>query len=225
MDNRMQTVIRTKKLGVLIRDARIAARRTPQETADAMGISRATLKSYEEGRRAPSLPELEVLVYFLKLPISHFWGKEAISDDAPDTAELDLPRLMPLRQRLIGALLRQERNRANMSLKDVFEGTGIPTARLKAYELGERPIPVPELEGILGVYGTRVEDFFDKNGPVGKWMTDQKNIQKFLDMPEEMQTFLCQAVNRPYLELAMKLSEMSKERLRAVAEGLLDITL
>jgi transcriptional regulator with XRE-family HTH domain len=225
MDNRMQTVIRTKKLGVLIRDARLAARRTPQETADAMGISRATLKSYEEGRRAPSLPELEVLVYFLKLPISHFWGKEAISDDAPDTAELDLPRLMPVRQRLIGALLRQERNRANMSLKDVFEGTGIPTARLKAYELGERPIPVPELEGILGVYGTRVEDFFDKNGPVGKWMTDQKNIQKFLDMPEEMQAFLCQAVNRPYLELAMKLSEMSKERLRAVAEGLLDITL
>ncbi|MBI3173320.1 MAG: helix-turn-helix transcriptional regulator [Chloroflexi bacterium] len=225
MDNRMQTVIRTKKLGVLIRDARIAARRTPQETADAMGISRATLKSYEEGRRAPSLPELEVLVYFLKLPISHFWGREAISDDAPDTAELDLPRLMPVRQRLIGALLRQERNRANMSLKDVFEGTGIPTARLKAYELGERPIPVPELEGILGVYGTRVEEFFDKSGPVGKWMTDQKNIQKFLDMPEEMQAFLCQAVNRPYLELAMKLSEMSKERLRAVAEGLLDITL
>jgi transcriptional regulator with XRE-family HTH domain len=225
MDNRMQTVIRTKKLGVLIRDARIAARRTPQETADAMGISRVTLKSYEEGRRAPSLPELEVLVYFLKLPISHFWGKEAISDDAPDTAQLDLPRLMPVRQRLIGALLRQERNRANMSLKDVYEGTGIPTARLKAYELGERPIPVPELEGILGVYGTRVEEFFDKSGPVGKWMTDQKNIQKFLDMPEEMQAFLCQVVNRPYLELAMKLSEMSKERLRAVAEGLLDITL
>ena len=40
-----------------------------------------------------------------------------------------------------------------------------------------------------------------------------------------MQAFLCQVVNRPYLELAMKLSEMSKERLRSVAEGLLDITL
>jgi transcriptional regulator with XRE-family HTH domain len=138
---------------------------------------------------------------------------------------LDVPRLMAVRQRLIGALLRQERNRANMSLKDVSDHIGIATARIKAFELGERPIPLPELEVILAVYGTRVEDFFDKNGPVGKWMTDQKLIQKFLDLPEEMQAFLCQVVNRPYLELAMKLSEMSKERLRSVAEGLLDITL
>ena len=225
MDNRIQIVIRTKKLGVLIRDARLAARRTPQETAEAMGISRGILKAYEEGRRAPSLPELEVLVYYLKLPISHFWGHEAISDDGPSTQVLDVPRLMAVRQRLIGALLRQERNRANMSLKDVSDHIGIATARIKAFELGERPIPLPELEVILAVYGTRVEDFFDKNGPVGKWMTDQKLIQKFLDLPEEMQAFLCQVVNRPYLELAMKQSEMSKERLRSVAEGLLDITL
>lgn len=225
MDNRMQIVIRTKKLGVLIRDARLAARRSPQETANAMGISRGILKAYEEGRRAPSLPELEVLVYYLKLPINHFWGREAISDDAPSTGALDLQRLMPVRQRLIGALLRQERNRASMSLKNVTDATGIPSARLKSYELGERPIPLPELEVILAAFGVRVEEFFDRNGPVGKWMSDQKLIQKFLDLPEEMQHFLCQAVNRPYLELAMKLSEMSKDRLRSVAEGLLDITL
>ena len=225
MDNRTHIIIRTKKLGVLIRDARLFARRTPQETAEAMGISRGILKAYEEGRRAPSLPELEVLVYYLKLPISHFWGREAISDDGPSTAALDLSRLMPVRQRLIGALLRQERNRANMSMKDVADATGVSSARLKAYELGERPIPLPELEIILEIYGTRVEEFFDKSGPVGKWMTDQKSINRFLELPEELQNFVCQAVNLPYLELAMKLSDMSKERLRSVAEGLLDITL
>ena len=132
---------------------------------------------------------------------------------------------MPVRQRLIGALLRQERNRANMSMKDVADATGVSSARLKAYELGERPIPLPELEIILDIYGTRVEEFFDKSGPVGKWMTDQKSINRFLELPEELQNFVCQAVNLPYLELAMKLSDMSKERLRSVAEGLLDITL
>jgi len=225
MDNRTHIIIRTKKLGVLIRDARLFARRTPQETAEAMGISRGILKAYEEGRRAPSLPELEVLVYYLKLPISHFWGREAISDNGPSTVALDLPRLMPVRQRLIGALLRQERNRANMSLKDVADGTGVSSARIKAYELGERPISLPELEIILKVFGTRVEELFDKSGPIGKWMTDQKSVNRFLELPEELQTFVCQAVNLPYLELAMKLSDMSKERLRSVAEGLLDITL
>jgi transcriptional regulator with XRE-family HTH domain len=132
---------------------------------------------------------------------------------------------MSVRQRLIGALLRQERNQANMSLKDVAAGTGIPSARLKAYELGERPIPLPELEIILDVLGGRVEEFFDKSGPVGKWLSAQSLIQKFLDLPDEMKAFIAQPVNRPYLELAMKLSEMSNDRLRSVAEGLLDITL
>jgi transcriptional regulator with XRE-family HTH domain len=225
MDNRSHITVRTKKLGVLIRDARLAARRTSRECADAMGISRALLLSYEEGRRAPSLPELEVLVYYLRLPLSHFWGHQAISDDAPVTEPLDLPRLMAVRQRLIGALLRQQRNQANMSIKDVAANSGVPGPRLKAYELGERPIPLPELEIILETLGSRVEDFFDKNGPVGKWLSGQGLVEKFLELPDEMKAFVSQPVNRPYLELAMKLSEMSKERLRSVAEGLLDITL
>jgi hypothetical protein len=46
-----------------------------------------------------------------------------------------------------------------------------------------------------------------------------------LDLPPELQAFVSQAVNRPYLELAVKLSSMSSEKLRSVAEGLLDITL
>jgi transcriptional regulator with XRE-family HTH domain len=225
MDNRSHMTIRTKKLGVLIRDARLAARRTSKECAEAMGISRALLLSYEEGRRAPSLPELEVLVYYLRLPLSHFWGRQAISEDAPVTEPLNLPRLMAVRQRLIGALLRQERNQANMSLKDLATKSGVPAPRLKSYELGERPIPLPELEIILQALGSRVEEFFDKSGPVGQWLAGQGLVQKFLDLPEEMKDFVAQPVNRPYLELAMKLSEMSKERLRSVAEGLLDITL
>ncbi len=225
MDNRTQITIRTKKLGVLIRDARLAARRSPKECAEAIGIKSGMLKAYEEGRRAPSLPELEVLVYYLKLPISHFWGREAISDDTIPVEPLDLPKLMSVRQRLIGALLRQERTKANLSLKNLSEAAGISNSRLKAYELGERPIPLPELENMIEVFGTRVEEFFDKSGPVGKWMSDQKGMEKFLELPEEIRTFVCQPVNRPYLELAMKMSEMSKDRLRSVAEGLLDITL
>ncbi|HEY5903667.1 MAG TPA: helix-turn-helix transcriptional regulator [Anaerolineales bacterium] len=225
MDNRTQTTIRMKKLGVLIRDARLAARRSPKECADAMGVPRALFLAYEEGRRSPSLPELELLVFYLRLPMDHFWGSQVMSGAAPAAEPLDLARLMPVRHRLIGALLRQERSRADMSLKDVAANTGIPTARLQSYELGERPIPLPELETILQLFGSRVQEFFDKSGPVGRWMTGQGQVEKFLELPDELKTFLTQPVNRPYLELAVRLSEMSRDRLRAVAEGLLDITL
>ena len=225
MDTRSQITLRTKKLGVLIRDARMAARRNIDECAKAVGVTKGIFRAYEEGRRAPSLPELEILVYYLQLPIDHFWGKSSISNEAPLTEPIDLPQLAELRQRMIGALLRQERNHASLSIKALTQETGISGARIKAYELGERPIPLPELESLLNALGSRIETFFDQSGPVGKWMIDQKSVQQFLELPKELQAFVCQPVNRPYLELALKLSSMPTDKLRSVAEGLLDITL
>jgi transcriptional regulator with XRE-family HTH domain len=225
MDTPSPIALRTKKLGVLIRDARLAARRSPDECARAIGVTRGTLKAYEEGHRAPSLPELETLAYFLDLPMDHFWGKSAVSDEAPQGEALDLPQLTQLRQRMIGARLRQERNNASLSIKVLSQDTDIPPARINAYELGERPIPLPELEALATALSTRVETFFDQSGPIGKWMTEQKSMQQFLQLPAELQSFASQPVNRPYLELAVKLSSMSSEKLRSVAEGLLDITL
>lgn len=219
-----QITLRTKKLGTLIRDARIAVRRTTKECAQAIGVTNGIFKAYEEGRRAPSLPELETLVYFLDLPMDHFWGAEALSDDVARTAELDLPRLTALRHRMIGALLRQERMNASLSMKSLAEQTGISSSRLKAYELGERPIPLPELEALLRALGGRVETFFDQGGPIGQWIAEQKEIQQFKQMPSELRGFVCQPVNQPYLELARKLSEMSTDKLRSVAEDILDIT-
>jgi transcriptional regulator with XRE-family HTH domain len=225
MDTRPQIILRTKKLGVLIRDARQAARRTPDECARAMGITKGLLRAYENGSRAPSLPELEVLAYYLRLPIDHFWGKASVSDELPHTEPLDLPQLVELRQRMIGALLRQERNNASLSAKGLAEETGIPSARITAYELGERPVPLPELEALLTALASRIETFYDQSGPVGQWMGDQKSMKQFLELPKELRAFVCQPVNRPYLELAVKISSMSTEKLRSVAEGLLDITL
>ena len=223
--NNAQIIIREKKLGLLIRDARMAERRSIKECADAIGVKPGLFRAYEEGRRSPSLPELETLVYYLKLPITPFWGRETMSESSSPVDSLDTAQLIALRQRMIGALLRQERNKINMSIRQLAADTGIKSSRLNMYELGERPISVPELESILSVMGSRIEVFFDQNGPVGQWMTSQRAMQKFLDLPEEIQNFVCQPVNRPYLELAMKLSDMSKEKLRSVAEGLLDITL
>ena len=224
MDMQAQITLRTKKLGILIRDARIASRRSTKECAAAINVTNGVFKAYEEGRKAPSLPELETLVYYFELSIDHFWSNESLSDAPARIDELNLPRLTELRHRMIGAFLRQERMNASLSMKSVSEQTGISTSRLKRYEMGERPIPLPELEVVLKVLGGRIETFFDQGGPIGQWMAQQRAVQQFLDMPVELQNFVSQPVNRPYLDLARKLSEMSTDKLRSVAENLLDIT-
>lgn len=217
--------IRTRKLGVLIRDAREIARKSVSETARAIGISPAYLRAYEEGRRSPSLPEIEVLAYYLNIPIQHFWSSQTLNDDASRVKPLNLAQLSGLRHRIIGALLRQKRQQTSVSLKALAIETGIPQGRLKAYELAEKPIPLAELEAILTIIGGRVETFFDQNGPIGQWMNEQQSIVEFLQLPVELRAFVCMPVNRPYLDLAKDLSQLSTEKLRSVAEGLLDITL
>ena len=224
MATKSQIAIRSKTLGLLIRDARTTARRSVTECAQAVGVKPGLFRAYEEGRKAPSLPELEALVYFLDLPIDHFWSKEIKSGKPLPHENLDLPKLLAIRQRKIGALLRQERLNASISIRNLAHETGISGARIKAYELGERPMPLPELEALVKSLGGRVESFFDRTGPIGQWLMNEEAIRDFLELPLELRQFVAMPVNRPYLELAMKLSSMSRDKLRSVAEDILDIT-
>ena len=183
MDFRTQITLRAKALGVLIRDARLARRLSLKECAQALGVRPATFRAYEEGRRSPSLPELEVLAFFLDVPLEHFWTKETLSDTPAPAVSFDLSLVLNLRQRMIGAMLRQERTNAGLSLKSLAEQSGIPLSRLKSYELGERPIPLAELEVLLQIVDTPIEHFFDDSGPIGRWMAEKKEIQRFLELP------------------------------------------
>lgn len=221
----IQISIRARKLGVLLRDARLKARKSVAECARMVGVTPGVWRAYETGRKSPSLPEVEVFAYTMRLPVEHFWGSEAISDDADPAEMLDLERLMGVRHRLIGARLRQQRVQAGLSLKALAVQVGLPASRLRAYELGERAIPLPELEALMALLDSDVDVLLDQNGPVGQWIIEQKTLREFLQLPPELREFVCKPVNRPYLELALRLSAMSVERLRSVAEGLLDITL
>jgi hypothetical protein len=70
-----------------------------------------------------------------------------------------------------------------------------------------------------------MKEFQDNRGPIGTWIRQQRALQNFAELTPELQEFLSKPVNRPYLELAHRLSEMNVEKLRAVAEGLLEVTL
>ncbi len=225
MDVPAQITLRSKKLGLLIRDMRQNERRSIEECAQAIGVTSEIFRDYEEAKRSPSLPEVELLIYFLKLPIQRLWSEVILSASAAPAGSLDLVKLVGVRQRMIGALLRQEREQVNLTLPELAQKTGLASAELEASELGEKPIPLPVLEAIVGAINGRLEKFFDQSGPVGAWLTSKNATEKFLELPKEIQEFVCQPINRPYLELAIKLSEMTSDRLRSVAEGLLDITL
>jgi transcriptional regulator with XRE-family HTH domain len=217
--------IRAKKLGVLIRDARLASRRRIEDCAETLQVSSQDFEAFELGENSPSLSKLEVLAYFLGIPVGHFWGNKAISENGSLALNFDINQLTGLRQRMIGALLRQAREQSELTLEAVAEGVGIPAEQLEASELGEDELPLPVLEAVCTTLGRPIDEFIDKYGPVGVWANQQQSVQEYLKLPEELQAFISKPINRPYLELAHRLSEMSVDKLRAVGEGILEITL
>jgi transcriptional regulator with XRE-family HTH domain len=216
--------IRKRKLGILMMDARTAARRSSAECAQVMAVSEEQYLAYESGADSPSLPLLETLALFLDTPIEHFWTSSSLVEKPNPLTEENMDRLRKLRDRLIGASLRQNRDKSNLSLAQLAEATSLPEAQLKRYELGQDAIPVPELELITQAVGIRVDDLFDQHGPVGAWRLQYQATKDYSELPQHLRQFVSKPVNRPYLELAIRLSDLSVEKLRAVAEGLLEIT-
>lgn len=216
--------IRAKKLGVLIRDARMTAGRSLPDCAAAMGVGVEIYEAFELGDQSPSLPELEFLAYYLDIPLEHFWDEETLSARL-DKNRVDVQKLAMVRQKVIGVLLRKARLEAQKTLEDIAQSAEMPVEDLEAYEYGELPVPLPVLEQLLGILNRDLREFQDRKGPVGVWFIQQRALQDFRELPPELQEFVSKPINRPYLELAQRLSEMSVDKLRGVAEGLLEITL
>lgn len=224
-DNPVLLSIRTKKLGVLLRDARLHCQKSIEDCARALGVLPETIEQYERGQQAPSLPEVEILAHYLNIPLEHFWGQHTLGQDGAGSRPYDPQQLLRLRQRMVGLQLRQARLDADLSLEELAQKVGISPETLSSYEVGRLPVPLPDLEVLSQRLNRSPRDFQDRSGPVGAWMTQQAALRGIQEMPPEMQAFVSKPINRPYIELAQRLSEMSVERLRLVAEGLLEITL
>lgn len=215
--------LRNRIVGLLLHDARKRAGKTKRECAAALGVPVSTITAYEEGRKSISLPELEVLAYVLDTWTARFWERdpELVSDESP----VPLQEVLALRHRIIGGLLRQARLEANVSQKELAQAVGCSTQCLSAYEYGERPVPLAELEILAQRLHLSLGHFLDKReGSVGEWHQQQEAWHRFRKLPKEVQEFVSQPINIRYLEVAMKLAQMPAGALRAIAEGLLDIT-
>ncbi|NIS83157.1 MAG: helix-turn-helix domain-containing protein [Anaerolineales bacterium] len=223
MTDTQALTLRAKMLGAMIRKARTAARLSLSEAAEKIGTTKGILSSYEHGRRVISLPELELLAYQLDIPLEHFTAMSIA--DTEDESGFETEAVVTLRQRMIGAMLRKRRSETGVSLKALAEAVGLSSRRLSTYERGDKPIPLTELELIVDALGQSIEDYIDTDGPVGEWVITKKAFEQFMQFPPEMREFLSKPGNQAYLQLAKQLSEIPVEKLRLLAETLLDLTL
>ena len=225
MDYELAISILSKKTGVLLKTARTQKGESKKTCGEIIGVSSRMISKYEAGEKSPSLPELEVLAYYLDVPLERFWEDIASDEDDKTESLQNLTKRLELRNLKIGTLMRKFRKETKLSMKEVAEKIGVTTYRLKSYEEGKFPVPVAELNAILRLYDRELSDLVVDKGPIADWAHSKNAGSEFINLPKDLQDFVLKPVNRPYLDIAVKLSKMSVDQMRDVAEGLLDITL
>jgi transcriptional regulator with XRE-family HTH domain len=219
-----EAVLRRKILGVKIRHLRTRSGLSLQEVGEALGIEAQLVTDIEFGQRDVTLPQLEVMALLFNAPIIYL-----LSDIPLEEPNKDFPtqEAIALRQRIIGVLLRQARTEAGRSQEDLARILGVPVSRIAAYELGNAEIPLPELETLAKSINISLNHFMDQGlrpGEAGGEVATLEEIAQFSKLPKEVREFLSNPANLLYIKIAMSLSELSAETLRALAEGLLEVT-
>lgn len=208
-----------------IRQTRLRAGLSMDEVGQSIGASADVVANIEAGQHDPSLPQLEVMGLIFNVPITDFWSAE--TPEAPK----QYPTLdaINLRQRIIGILLLQARTETGQSVEDVAKRLNIPAEQLSRYEMGEIEIPLSQLIVLADNFSLSLNHFLDNaiaitDETLSQQLTALEQLFQFSQLPEDTRDFLANPANLLYLNIAMRLSELSVDTLRGLAEGLLEVT-
>lgn len=216
--------IRAKMVGVLLRDARLSAARTIEDCARLLQVAPEEVEAWEFGHQVPTLPQLELLAYYLDVPVSHFWSTETLKVSRAGKEHIQ-PDYVLLRNRMIGALLRQAREEAEITLDDLSDACGIPAASIAAYELGEAAPPMHELSVLASGVKQNIDYFLESTSQIGELLVMREKWKHFADLPEDVREFASDPTNIGFIHIALMLSQMPTDRLRQVGASILDITM
>ena len=104
-------------LGTRLLQERELSEKTIARAAAQLGVSSNTIKSFESGKTAPGLPQLELLALLYRTPLPKLLGSVDDSDPEVKFDQEKVPAFVTLRTRIIAATIKQARLHQKLSLK------------------------------------------------------------------------------------------------------------
>jgi transcriptional regulator with XRE-family HTH domain len=216
---------RRKSIGLLLRRARETAGSTRKECAAFAGIAASLLIKYEDGEREPSLVELELLAHFLRIPVQSLLDADVSASITAPRVNFDVREVSKLRTNIIGTRLKQARLHANKTIEDIAATSDIHANLITAYETGQKPVPITELERLVTTLGITFDSLLDIGiGPLGESQLQHKRHAEFDALPDDIRSFVSARGSLPYLRIAMHLSRLPADELRNAGRSLIELS-
>lgn len=224
MNNQLLS-IKAKKFGVRLAGFRQRKGVSTEVLSKWIGISQDELEKIEFGESTISLPLIELIAFKLGLMTDTLLNGKIESEVEASQEVLFNQQFSALRDRMIALNLRKARTEQGLSVPEVAEKCGITEEQLEQYETGNASIPWPTLECLSEIFQLPIGSLISNITPAGvAQKTENAPSTGSVQFSEELDKFINNSANLPYLELAKRLSELDAAKLRSIAEGLLEIT-
>jgi transcriptional regulator with XRE-family HTH domain len=211
-------VLECKIMGVLIRAAREKAHRTVNQVAERLGVTVTRVRQYEMGTQEISLPELQMLALYLRVPLSFFISGQ--STVKPETPTQPTPEEARALRGLIATKLKQARLAAGRTPEECAKLIGRSVAMYGRYERGLNDIPITELGALSEFLGLSVNSLVQEASG-RKAAGDVMDLEAWSRLPTEVRAFVLDSSSLPYLRMAMKFRDLPVEKLQELGEILL----
>ena len=217
--------IRNKIIGVLVKRARIRADKSQQECAQFLDCTPSAYRRLEQGKKGFSLPQLESLALLFDVPVASLWDDGYQLPKEVTVAPPPVDQIMMLRRKMLAIRLRQVRQVAGLSMREMGKALDCSPYMISKYEQGAREIPLSELEMAAEHCGQTMTEFLDDEAiPLSPAEQRQRMLDRLDELPPDMRDFILNPTNTLYLRIAMLASNLEADQLRQIAETLLDIT-
>ena len=179
----------------------------------------------EEGSREPTLPELESLAHFLRIPLQAMLDEDTSARIIAPRMGFDMTEVGKLRAHIIGTRLRQARQKMGASVQQLAVSVGMLATQLNAYELGQRPIPITDLERLLACLEIPLDSLLDIGiGPIGEAQLQHTQHAQFDTLPADVRAFIADPRALPYLRTAMRLRKVASADLHDAGQALIELS-
>lgn len=225
MEASQSLAIRNKIIGVLVKRARTEAGMTQKECAQFLGCTPSAFRRYEQGKKGFSLPQLESLALLFDVPVASLWDDAYPLSEKTEEEPLPLDQIMLLRRKMLAVRLRQVRESAGLSMREMGKALDCSPYMVSQYEQGAREMPLAELEMAAERCGQTIAEFLDDEAiPLSPAEQRRRILERLEALPPDMRDFVLNPTNVLYLRIAMLASALKADELRRIAETLLDIT-
>jgi len=203
-----------------LKKAREACGKTIKDVSQSLGISNNRLRSYEEGKLTPSLPELESLSFLYNVPLAAMFDTQLITEYVHEPQNHSLQSLLQIRNHFIGTHLQLARENFGKTVNELARELKIPSSRLKKYERGELAIPLNDLQKLYQAVNRKISDILDKESPIGMWQELNMQISSLKEISQENREFFLTEENQPYLDLARQMKTIGRDQFTSLSESL-----